>query len=127
MLTRRTPLKASPFPARKAPVRKSGKRRVARGIKPDAHAQAYWSTLGDACEGCSRTGTVVHHILASTPCKLARRDHMLVVKLCPLCHNIGTNSVHLLGSEARFLEVHGVDLVQISITRRDDYLAGEVL
>ena len=127
MLARRTPLKPTPFTARKAPVRKSGKRQVARGVKPDADALAYWATLGDICEACGRSGTVVHHILANAPCKAGRRDHMLVVKLCPDDHNMGTNSVHLLGSEAAFLRVRGVDLVAIAVERRDEYLLGELL
>ena len=127
MLARRTPLKRMAMQSRKTPVRKAGKRQVTRGIKPDAGALAYWATLGDLCEGCGTMGTVVHHILANAPCKAGRRDHMLVVKLCPGCHNMETNSVHLLGSEAAFLRVHGVDLVQIAVDRRDDYLAGEVL
>lgn len=127
MLARRTPLQRKPMQARKTPIRKTGKRQVARGIKPDAQALAYWSTLGDLCEGCGTTGTVVHHILANAPGKGGRRDHMLVVKLCPGCHNMEANSVHLLGSEAAFLRRHGVDLVQIAVDRRDDYLAGEVL
>lgn len=127
MLARRTPLQRKPMQARKTPIRKTGKRQVARGIKPDADALAYWATLGDLCEGCGATGTVVHHILANAPCKAGRRDHMLVVKLCPGCHNMGTNSVHLLGSEAAFLRVRGVDLVTIAVNNRDEYLAGELL
>lgn len=127
MLARRTPLNRTALKARTTPMRKAGKRQVARGVKPDADALAYWSTLGDVCEGCGTCGTVVHHILANAPGKAGRRDHMLVVKLCPGCHNMKDNSVHLLGSEAAFLRVRGVDLVTIAVNSRDDYLAGEVL
>lgn len=127
MLARYTRLKPTPMPQRKTGVRKSGKRQVARGIKPDAEALAYWATLGDICEACGCGGTVVHHILANAPGKGGRRDHMLVVKLCPTDHNMGTYSVHLLGSEARFLEATGIDLVAIAVERRDEYLLGELL
>jgi hypothetical protein len=127
MLTRRTPLQRKPMASRTMPVRNAGKRRVARGVKPDADALAYWETLGDLCEACGTTGTVVHHILANAPGKGSRRDHMLVVKLCPDCHNMKDGSVHLLGSEAAFLRVRGVDLVQIAVDRRDEYLMGELL
>lgn len=112
---------------RTAPVRKVARKAVTRGIKPNAAEKAYWDTLGDVCMACGRLGTVVHHILANAPGKAGRRDHFLVVKVCPGCHNIGTDSVHLLGSEARFREVTGTDLVAIAVANRDDYLAGELL
>jgi hypothetical protein len=128
MLARHTPLRAKTPMRRTAPIRKVARKAVSRGIKPDADALAYWATLGDICMGCSRHGgTVVHHILANAPCKSGRRDHMLVVKLCPDDHNMGTNSVHLLGSEAAFLAKTGVDLVAIAVANRDDYLLGELL
>jgi hypothetical protein len=128
MLARHTPLRAKTPMRRTTPVRKVARKAVSRGIKPNADEQAYWDTLGDVCMGCGRHGgTVVHHILANAPGKGSRRDHMLVVKLDPGCHNLGTNSVHLLGSEAAFLAKTGVDLVAIAVTNRDDYLLGELL
>lgn len=128
MLARKAPLRAKTEIRRTAPVRKVARKAISRGILPDAEALAYWATLGDLCMGCDRGGeTVIHHILANAPGKGKRRDHMLVVKLCPHCHNMGTNSVHLLGSEARFRDVTGVDLVAIAVANRDDYLAGELL
>lgn len=127
MLARHTPLRPKTPMRRTAPVRKVARKAVTRGIKPNAAEKAYWATLGDVCMACGRVGTVVHHILANAPGKAGRRDHFLVVKLDPGCHNMGTNSVHLLGSEARFREVTGVDLVAISVANRDDYLAGELL
>lgn len=126
-LARHTPLRAKTPMRRTAPVRKVARKAVSRGVKPNADERAYWDTLGDACMACGRSGTVVHHILAHAPGKGSRRDHMLVVKLDPGCHNMGTNSVHLLGSEARFRDVTGVDLVAIAVANRDDYLAGELL
>jgi len=128
MLARHTPLRAKTPMRRTTPVRKVARKAVSRGIKPNADEQAYWDTLGDVCMGCGRHGgTVVHHILANAPGKGSRRDHMLVAKVCPGCHNMGTNSVHLLGSEAAFLAKTGVDLVAIAVANRDDYLLGELL
>lgn len=46
--------------------------------------------------------------------KERRRDHRYVVNLCPEHHNMGNQSVHLLGGEARFYAVHMVDLVLIA-------------
>lgn len=127
MLARHTPLRAKTPMRRTAPVRKVARKAVTRGIKPNTAEKAYWDTLGDVCMACGRVGTVVHHILANAPGKAGRRDHMLVVKLDPGCHNMGTNSVHLLGSESAFLAKTGTDLVAIAVANRDDYLLGELL
>ena len=128
MFARRAPLKQGKPLSRGKPMRRRSPNAVVRGVEPNADELAYWDTLGALCEGCDRGGdVVVHHILANAPGKGRRRDHMLVVKLCPDCHNMGNNSVHLLGSEAKFLEKTGRDLVAISVANRDDYLAGEVL
>lgn len=128
MLARRTPLRSTKPLNRSTPIRKASRRAVARGVKPDAEAKRYWATLADICDGCGKHGdTVVHHILADAPCKGGRRDHMLVVKLCAGCHNMDTHSVHLLGSEAAFQRVHGVDLVAIAVERRDEWLLEELL
>lgn len=92
-----------------------------RRIRPSPSDQAeYHRDLRDrvrVCEGCKRGGDLVlHHILASFPGK-RRRDERYVVILCPACHNMGTYSVHLLGSETRYYDHHGVDLVGIAIAR----------
>lgn len=127
-LARKTPLRAKAWPKRPAkPMRPKARKVVSRGVKPNAAEQRYWDTLGDLCMACGKHGTVVHHILANAPGKAGRRDHFLVVKVCPGCHNMGTNSVHLLGSESAFLAKTGVDLVAIAVANRDDYLAGELL
>lgn len=85
-----------------------------RHTKPNAEQQRYWKSLIPQCVVCGDCEVVPHHILASCPGKARRRDHWFVVMLCPLHHNMGTNSVHLLGSEALFLKVHGIDLVAIA-------------
>lgn len=128
MLARRAPLRSTKPLNRSKPMRKASRRAVSRGVKPDAEAKRYWDSLADICDGCGKYGdTIVHHILADAPCKGGRRDHMLVVKLCPNCHNMDSLSVHLLGSEAAFQRVHGVDLVAIAVERRDDWLLEELL
>lgn len=65
--------------------------------------------------GCGRVGEAVHHILARVPGKGPKRDHWFVVLLSHVCHNLGRDSVHMLGSEAEFQEVHGVDLPAIAV------------
>lgn len=80
-------------------------------VKPNAEAQRFWDSLPNECQACGGIGQVIHHIMADVPGKQSRRDHFFVVKLCAPCHNMGTYSVHLLGSEAKFQEVTGVDLV----------------
>lgn len=127
MLARHTPLRAKTPMRRTAPVRKVARKAVSRGVLPNAAEKAYWDTLGNACMACGRNGTVVHHILANAPGKGKRRDHMLVVAICPGCHNNGPGSVHGEGSEAAFLAKTGVDLVAIAVANRDDYLLGELL
>lgn len=89
---------------------------------PTAEQKRYWDSLPNRCEGCGATrDIVVHHLLAPAPGKRGRRDHWFVVKLCALCHNMGTESVHLLGSEAKFLDRRGVDLVAVSIINLERY------
>jgi hypothetical protein len=65
--------------------------------------------------GCRRTGEDVHHILARVPGKGPKRDHWFVVLLSSFCHTMGRDSIHMLGSEAKFKEVHGVDLAQVAV------------
>jgi hypothetical protein len=114
VMLRRSPLK------RGTPLRTLTQmvRRRARNA-PGAAVKAYWSQLPDRCVCCGRPGTIVHHILANAPGKHGRRDHWLVVRLTPWCHNMGDASVHLLGSEAKFQAVHGVDLVAVAVANRD--------
>lgn len=91
----------------------------AKGVK------GYWDSLkGSLCPVC-RSTCVLHHILAPCPGKVGRRDDWFVVPICPIHHNIGTKSVHLLGSEAAFFREHGVDLVALSIRNLQRWLKNE--
>ncbi len=107
---------------RRSPLKRKAKK------APSAAEKRYWDSLPDVCEACwelgvtRMNGLVVHHILASAPGKHGRRDNMLVCRLCPQCHNMGTISVHLLGSEAAFERETGVDLVAIAVRNRDAWL-----
>jgi hypothetical protein len=65
--------------------------------------------------GCGRIGEAIHHLLEQIAGKTRKRDHWFVVLLANLCHNLGRDSIHMLGSEAKFKEVHGVDLPAIAV------------
>jgi hypothetical protein len=54
---------------------------------------------------------VVHHVRERGH-GLEARDDRFVTPLCSLHHNMGNDSIHLLGSNAKFLEVHGIDLAR---------------
>src|SRR3546814_12126925 len=102
MLQRRTPLKRTGgLKAKRAGPRTGRMKPNARF--PDAKVKAYWSSLERRCVVCKSTqDTVLHHILARLPQKLRQRDHSFVAILCAAHHNMGDDSVHLLGSEAAF-------------------------
>lgn len=104
---------------RRTPMKRTRKKPVPAAVK------AYWDSLPDACALTGAPGTVIHHILADAPGKAGRRDHMLVVRLHPMTHNMSADSVHGLGSEAKFAEVWGVDLVAIAVRNRDEWLAAQ--
>jgi len=110
MLATRTPMKRGTPMARKA-MRKG--RRNPR-LVPTSAEQRHMDRV--RAMGCVVTGADevhVHHIMVC-PGKTKRRDHRFVVGLAPELHNMGPQSVHALGSEARFLEVHGIDLAAIA-------------
>lgn len=65
---------------------------------------------GLGCVVC-RGPAVVHHVRERGH-GLEARDDRYVVPLCSLHHNMGNDSIHLLGSNAKFLEVHGIDLAR---------------
>lgn len=92
---------------------------------PTAEQKGYWDWLREhigACEACGRrVNLVIHHLLADLPPKQHRRDHWFVVLICSSCHNGQTNSIHLLGSEVLFMEVHGVDLIAVSQARLKEW------
>ena len=84
-------------------------------LEPTAAEQRHMDRV--RAMGCVVTGSsevVLHHVM-KCPGKTKRRDHRFVVGLVPELHNMGPLSVHALGSEARFLEVHGYDLAAIAI------------
>src|SRR3546814_18331862 len=92
---------------------------------PDAKVKAYWSSLERRCVVCKSTqDTVLHHILARLPQKLRQRDHRFVAILCAAHHNMGDDSVHLLGSEAAIQHRHGVDLVKIAVDNWEAFTNG---
>ena len=128
---KRTPLN----PKRSTPRRNEGRvqhKRVKRSYTPEPGSEElrYWHWLRarcdgfPPCEGCGkRPGKHIHHIMANAPGKRWRRDHWFVVLICPWCHSATASrySVHGLGSEARFLEEHGVDLVAVSVLRLKEF------
>ena len=125
-MLRRTPLK----PKREKPRRVAGRiphkrTKPKAGAGPDARQQEYHAWLRDTvllCEcGCGRLAECTHHILARLPGK-KRRDHWYVVRLSHECHNLRSDSVHGLGSEAKFYQAHGADLVAASIGRRRKWM-----
>src|SRR3546814_2378968 len=125
MLQRRTPLKRTGgLKAKRAGPRTGRMKPNARF--PDAKVKAYWSSLERRCVVCKSTqDTVLHHILARLPQKLRQRDHRFVAILCAAHHNMGDDSVHLLGSEAAFQHRHGVDLVQIAVDNWEAFRSEE--
>lgn len=117
-----------PLARKRATPRRNAGRITHDRIRPKASAgptaddRRYWDSLPDRCWCCGTSGTVIHHILANAPGKQGRRDHLLISKLCPQCHNLGTFSVHLLGSEAEVMECRGVDLVGMAVAKRDEWI-----
>lgn len=106
--------------ARRAPMARTQMRRTPKKRAPAA-VQRYWNALPHGCAVCG-DDAVLHHLLAEAPGKASRRDHWFVVKLCPNHHNMGTHSVHGLGSEAAFERVTGVDLVALAVRNRENFL-----
>lgn len=94
-----------------------------RTVEPTAEQRAYhaWLRQDARCEVCNDITQVIHHLLSVAPGKVGRRDHWFMVNLCPEHHNIGTKSVHLLGSEAAFFREHGVDLVAVAVNNLVEY------
>ena len=121
-------MKRSPLKPKRDTPRRNEKRIQHKRVKPKTTEapdwiKAIWDQIPDACEYCRRPGTVVHHILAAAPGKEGRRDHQLVVRLCPGHHNMGTISVHLLGSEEKFRAETGCDLIAAGIRNRERFFA----
>ncbi len=127
-MMRRTGLRSKRATPRRNEGRVSHERMKPRTVEPSAEQRRYHDWLrGDGhrermCEACgSRLDTVIHHILGAAPGKVGRRDHWYVVLICAPCHNGRTDSVHGLGSEAKFLDRVLIDLVAISVARLKEY------
>lgn len=124
LMLRKTPLKAKRETERRHLGRVTHERlRRKPSDGPNAAEKRYHLWLrqkGCQC-GCGRAGECTHHILASIPEKRCRRDHWYAVRLSNHCHNGDRYSVHGLGSEARFAEVHGCDLVAAAIRNLEQY------
>ena len=62
--------------------------------------------------GCAicRQPACIHHVNELGHGRVTRDDRN-AVGLCAMHHNMGNDSIHLLGSNARFFEVHGIDLI----------------
>lgn len=134
-MQRTKPLQRKPLLTQTKPLRRGPMRRKPCRTQPTAAQKRYHGTLRrDGPEGplrpcqcgCGRPGDTIHHILASAPGKVGRRDHWLVVRLNSDCHNGRRTSVHLLGSEEAFLRETGVDLVAIAVRNRDAWEAKNV-
>lgn len=102
---------------KRSPIRRTPRKAIPKAVK------RYWDSLPDACPVCAAPGTVIHHVMADAPAKTSRRDDYVVSRLCPFHHNMGSSSVHLLGSEKAFHLLHGVNLVAIAVRNRDEWLA----
>lgn len=86
-----------------------------RGAPPKGAEAFHMDRVGEM--PCIVTGSpesVVHHIMHMKG-KRAGRDHRYIVPLTPELHNMGNTSVHLLGSEAKFQQIHDVDLIAEAI------------
>jgi hypothetical protein len=105
-------------PRRKAPERVPHARlKPKASAPPTAEQERFHASLrGLPCQcGCGRPGECTHHLLASAPGKVGRRDHWFVVRLSNHCHNGARLSVHGLGSEARFQrETGAADLAAVA-------------
>ena len=108
-LVRRTPLVARSSLKRTGPIKP---KRKAPKPKDEAAHLAWVASL--PCCVTGQRPVVLHHIM-HMPGKRTRRDDRYVVPLIPALHNMGDLSVHMLGSEAQFLEVHGIDLPALAV------------
>jgi hypothetical protein len=86
---------------------------------PTAAVKRYWDWLPDQCV-CGAPAEQVHHIIHVRGQRITK-DDWLVVKLCFGCHQKDKHSIHRLGGEQQFLDVHGIDLVQTAVLNRHNY------
>lgn len=93
-----------------------GRMKPKAGAPPDAEERRHLTRVAHGpCVACGSWNDIVLHHVMKCPGKIRRRDHRFVARLCAACHNMGDKSVHLLGSEAAFEAVHGVDLAAWAI------------
>jgi hypothetical protein len=105
VLTLRTPMIATfLFEMGYAPDHKRMKRKPAK-------LPAHKARVGEmGCLVCHQPACI-HHITEVGHGKITR-DDSLIVPLCAIHHNMGNDSIHLLGSNERFREVHGICLIE---------------
>lgn len=123
---KRSPLKAKRDRPRRNEGRVShGRMRPKASAPPTAEQDRYHAWLRETvlhCEcGCRQIAECTHHILSPAPGKVGRRDHWFVVRLANDCHNLKPNSVHGLGSEAKFMAKRGVDLPAVAVKRLEEW------
>ena len=89
---------------------------------PSAAVKRYWEWLANEFPRCvcGSHRECFHHIIHVNRQRITK-DDMLVVGLCTGCHQTGKYSVHQLGGERQFLEVTGLDLVQLAVLRRHNF------
>ena len=120
-LVQRTPLRQKRLTPRRDEGRVTHGRIKEREERPTLEQRRFWDSLPSICQACGALGAIIHHLMAPAPGKVRRRDHWFIVRLCPSDHNMGDDSVHLLGSEAKFLAVRGVDLVAIAVANLEQW------
>ncbi len=129
-MKQRTPLRAKRSTPRRNEGRIAHQRMKPKTVEPTAEQRRFheWLRAKGRCQAfgvCDRSDClVIHHLLADAPGKVGRRDHWFVVLICALHHNMGTMSVHGLGSEAAFQRATGVDLVAVAVQNLGDYRRG---
>lgn len=126
-MKQRTPLRAKrPTPRRNEGRIAHDRMRPKASAPPTAEQQRYhyWLRQKARCQAGGSGDLVVHHLLDRAPGKKGRRDHWFVVLISTHLHNMGSKSVHLLGSESAFLAEHGVDLVAVAVRNLVEYRNG---
>jgi hypothetical protein len=109
-LVRKTPLaRKSPKPRQTHPERTAHLSRTKRtATSTSALEKKHLDRVGTLPCAVSGKRPVDKHHLMVAPGKERRRDHRWVVPLHPSLHNQGAESVHMLGSEAKFEAHHGL-------------------